>query len=51
MPIIGNVLFLEAFVAAKLSPFIRVMRPEASFLVWLDCTGLGLDGAPGKVRA
>ena len=24
-------------------PAIRVMRPDASFLLWLDCHGLGLD--------
>ena len=26
-------------------PQIRVMRPQASFLVWLDCRGLGLSQA------
>ena len=24
-------------------PGIRAVRPQASFLVWLDCRGLGLD--------
>jgi cystathionine beta-lyase len=26
-------------------PGVRALRPEASFLVWLDCRGLGLDHA------
>ncbi len=38
----GNVLFVEDFLARYI-PAIRPMRPQASFLVWLDCTGLGLD--------
>lgn len=38
----GNVLFVEDYLA-KYIPAIRPMRPQASFLVWLDCTGLGLD--------
>lgn len=27
----------------ELAPEIKMIRPEASFLVWLDCRGLGLD--------
>ena len=27
----------------ELAPEIKMVRPEASFLVWLDCRGLGLD--------
>jgi cystathionine beta-lyase len=38
----GNVEFLMRFVAAEL-PQIRAVRPEATFLAWLDCRALGLD--------
>jgi cystathionine beta-lyase len=27
-------------------PEIRFLRPEATFLAWLDCTALGLEDAP-----
>ena len=37
----GNVDAVERFCAEHL-PQVRPMRPEASFLVWLDCRGLGL---------
>jgi len=37
----GNVRAVEAFCAEKL-PGIRAVRPQASFLVWLDCRELGL---------
>lgn len=37
-----NILFVEESCRANI-PGIRVMRPEASFLVWLDCRGLGLE--------
>lgn len=37
-----NVLFVEDFLAKEL-PQIKAVRPEASFLVWLDCRALGLD--------
>jgi cystathionine beta-lyase len=33
---------LQAFVDGHL-PGIRVIRPEGTYLVWLDCRGLGLD--------
>ena len=36
-----NVCLVEQFCATRL-PEIKVMRPNASFLVWLDCQGLGL---------
>lgn len=38
----GNLLFLEQYVRTHLDG-IRVVRPEGTFLVWLDCRGLGLD--------
>lgn len=38
----GNVDFVEKFCAENM-PAIRPLRPQASFLVWLDCRGLGLD--------
>ncbi len=36
-----NILFTERFLAEKV-PGVKAVRPEASFLVWLDCHGLGL---------
>ena len=38
----GNVDFVDAFLREH-CPGIRALRPQASFLVWLDCRGLGLD--------
>ena len=38
-----NIDLVERFVAERL-PRIRVMRPEASFLVWLDCRAMGTTG-------
>ena len=38
----GNIEFVERFCADHL-PGIRPLRPQASFLVWLDCRGLGLS--------
>jgi len=38
----GNVDCLVRFVAAEI-PQVRVVRPEATFLAWLDCRALGLD--------
>jgi cystathionine beta-lyase len=35
----GNVLFLEEFIQRHI-PRIRVIRPEATYMVWLDCTQL-----------
>lgn len=38
----GNVRFIEEFLRDKL-PCIKIYRPEASFLVWMDCRELGLS--------
>lgn len=43
-----NIVFAEDFARREL-PGIRLLRPEASFLVWMDCRGLGLD-QPELVR-
>jgi cystathionine beta-lyase len=37
----GNIRFIEDFCAENLSQ-IKPLRPQASFLIWLDCRGLGL---------
>ena len=37
----GNIRFIEDFCSENL-PMIKPLRPQASFLVWLDCRGLGL---------
>ena len=38
----GNIEFIEDFCAQHI-PQIRPIRPQASFLVWLDCRGLDLS--------
>jgi cystathionine beta-lyase len=38
----GNVAYLEQFMEKNV-PQIRVVRPEGTYLVWLDCRALGLD--------
>ena len=38
----GNIEYIESFCRERL-PQIRPLRPQASFLVWLDCRKLGLD--------
>ena len=38
----GNLDYLEAYLAAHI-PQISVIRPEGTYLVWLDCSGLGLN--------
>ena len=38
----SNILFLEEY-CRKYLPSIKPIRPQASFLVWLDCRGLGLN--------
>ena len=38
----GNILAVEEYCAKNL-PMIRPVRPEASFLVWLDCSALALS--------
>lgn len=37
-----NILFVEDYLAKNI-PGIKLLRPQASFLVWLDCRGLGLE--------
>lgn len=37
-----NIRFVEEYCAEHL-PGVKPRRPDASFLVWLDCRGLGLD--------
>ncbi len=37
----GNIEAVEQFVAAEM-PQIKAVRPQASFLIWLDCRELGL---------
>ena len=37
-----NIEFVASYCAEHI-PQIRPLRPQASFLVWLDCRGLGLD--------
>ena len=38
----GNLDYLQQYIAAHI-PGIRIIRPEGTYLVWLDCRGLGLD--------
>ena len=38
----GNVDFVDSFCKERI-PAIKPLRPQASFLIWLDCRGLGLD--------
>lgn len=44
----GNIEFAEQFCAENI-PGVKALRPEASFLIWLDCRGLGLE-QPELVR-
>lgn len=37
-----NVLYIQKFIAEKL-PQIRVIEPQGTYLLWLDCSGLGLS--------
>lgn len=37
----GNIDYVDAFIREH-APKIKVMRPQASFLVWLDCREMGL---------
>ena len=41
----SNIDLLEWYILKNL-PRIRVMRPQASYLVWLDCRRMGLSGVP-----
>lgn len=38
----GNIAYVEAYLQENL-PAIQAMRPQASYLVWLDCRKLGLS--------
>lgn len=38
----GNIELVETFCKERI-PKIKPLRPQASFLIWLDCRGLGLD--------
>ncbi len=38
----GNIRFVEEY-CRKNIPGVRALRPDASYLVWLDCRGLGLS--------
>ncbi len=40
----GNLVLLRAFVAAYL-PAIKVIMPQATYMVWLDCSGMRLSSA------
>jgi len=40
----GNLQFIEAYLDGHI-PQVRMIRPEATYLVWLDCRKLGLDKA------
>ena len=42
-PKIENLDFLETYVAAHIPAF-KVMRPQGTYLAWVDCRSLGLDG-------
>jgi cystathionine beta-lyase len=37
----GNLAFLQDFVTRNI-PRIKVIKPQATYLIWLDCRGLGL---------
>lgn len=38
-----NVCYIQDFISEKL-PQIRVIEPQGTYLLWLDCSGLGLTG-------
>ncbi|WNC15654.1 MalY/PatB family protein [Brevibacillus brevis] len=38
----GNLAFLTSFIESRI-PKIKVVQPEATYLVWLDCRELGMD--------
>lgn len=38
----GNLNYMQQFIADHI-PGLKVIRPEGTYLVWLDCRGLGLD--------
>lgn len=41
----GNVRFVESFLGNHM-PQIKLVKPQATFLVWLDCSETGLSGDP-----
>lgn len=41
----GNIDVVEHFISTRLSPKITVTKPQATYLMWLDCRGLGLSPA------
>ncbi len=43
----GNLEYLETYIGQRI-PEIEVVRPEGTYLVWLDCRKLGLDKAELK---
>lgn len=45
--VVENVNYVENYLKVNI-PQIKIVRPQASFLIWLDCRGLGLD-QPGLV--
>ena len=46
----AQVEFTEAFLRNRV-PEVVPVRPQASFLIWLDCTGLGLEAVSGGVES
>ncbi len=38
-----NVQYIQEFVAQKL-PEIKIIEPQGTYLLWMDCSGLGLSG-------
>jgi cystathionine beta-lyase len=38
----GNLIFLQKFIRDYI-PAIKVVQPQATYLIWLDCSGLKLD--------
>lgn len=43
----GNLDYMLAYFEEKI-PSIRVIKPEATYLIWLDCRGMGLE--PDKLK-
>ena len=42
--LLGNLNFLRSYLEENL-PQIHLVEPEGTYLVWLDCSGLGISGA------
>ena len=45
--IYDNILYMEKFIKESI-PKIRMIRPEGTYLVWLDCSGLSMSAAKRK---